>query len=98
MCPVPVDGDSPQQQVRGTDFVHKGPTPTGSPTYPLDVLAAVSDDRKRFLISIVKPTEEGHNLTARIRGISESELDHILSSFSAKQCVTNRRLVDVLTK
>ena len=71
--PVPVDGDSPQQQVRGTDFVDKGPTLTGSPTYPLDVLAAFSDDRKRFLISIVNPTEEGHNLTARIRGIKLRE-------------------------
>jgi aryl-phospho-beta-D-glucosidase BglC (GH1 family) len=30
--------------------------------------------------------------------LSENELDHILSSFSAKQCVTNRGLVDVLSK
>jgi alpha-N-arabinofuranosidase len=71
--PVPVEGDSPQQQVRGTNFVDKGPTPTGSPTYPLDVLAAFSGDRKRLLISIVNPTEEGHNLTARIRGIKLRE-------------------------
>ncbi len=32
------------------------------------------------------------------KGLSENELDHILSSFSAKQCVTNRGLVDVLSK
>ncbi|HET7347639.1 MAG TPA: hypothetical protein VFJ10_09930, partial [Acidobacteriaceae bacterium] len=55
--PIVVDGDSPQQQVRGTNFVDKGPTPTGSPTYPLDVLAAFSGDRKRFLLSVVNPTE-----------------------------------------
>jgi aryl-phospho-beta-D-glucosidase BglC (GH1 family) len=30
--------------------------------------------------------------------LSENELDHILSSFSAKQCVTNRGPVDVLSK
>ncbi len=71
--PVPIDGDSPQQQVRGTNFVDKGPTPTGSPTYPLDVLAAFSGDRKRLLISVVNPTEEVHNLTARIRGIKLRE-------------------------
>ena len=71
--PVPVDGDSPQQQVRGTNFVDKGPTPTGSPTYPLDVLAAFSGDRKRLLISVVNPTEEGHNLTVRISGIKLRE-------------------------
>ena len=32
------------------------------------------------------------------KGLSENELDYILSSFSAKQCVTNRGLVDVLSK
>lgn len=71
--PVHVDGDSPQQQVRGTNYVDKGPTPTGSPTYPLDVLAAFSGDRKRLLVSIVNPTEEGHKLTARINGVKLRE-------------------------
>ena len=32
------------------------------------------------------------------KGLSESELDQILSSFSAKQCVPNQGLVDVLSK
>jgi endoglucanase len=32
------------------------------------------------------------------KGLSENELDHVLSSFSAKQCVPNRGLVDVLSK
>ena len=67
--PIAVDGDSPQQQVPGTNFVDKGPTPTGSPTYPLDVLAAFSSDRKRFLISVVNPTEEAHSFTPTIRGV-----------------------------
>ncbi|HEU5402062.1 MAG TPA: hypothetical protein VFU86_11940 [Terriglobales bacterium] len=67
--PIVVDGDSPQQQVRGTNFVDKGPTPTGSPTYPLDVLAAFSGDRKRFLLSVVNPTEERHSLAPAMRGV-----------------------------
>ena len=67
--PIAVDGDSPQQQVPGTNYVDKGPTPTGSPTYPLDVLAAFSSDRKRFLISVVNPTEETHSFTPAIRGV-----------------------------
>ncbi|HKO10606.1 MAG TPA: hypothetical protein VJV22_01465 [Acidobacteriaceae bacterium] len=70
--PIPVDGDSPQQQVRGTNFVDKGPTPTGSPTYPLDVLAAFSGDRKRFLLSVVNPTEERHSLAPTMRGVKLS--------------------------
>ena len=32
------------------------------------------------------------------QGLSETELDHILSSFSARQCVPNRGLVDVLSR
>jgi alpha-N-arabinofuranosidase len=67
--PILVDGDSPQRQVLGTDFVDKGPTPTGSPTYPLDVLAALSANRKKFLLSIVNPTEDGHSFTAKTRGL-----------------------------
>jgi len=32
------------------------------------------------------------------KGLSETELDGILASFSAKQCVPNQGLVDVLSK
>ena len=32
------------------------------------------------------------------KGLSETELDHILSSFSAQQCVPNQGLVEVLSK
>jgi endoglucanase len=32
------------------------------------------------------------------KGLSEAELDHILSSFSAKQCVPNQGLINVLSK
>ena len=67
--PILVDGDSPRRQVFGTDYVDKGPTPTGSPTYPLDVLAAFSGDRKRFLVSVVNPTEDEHSLTPRIKAL-----------------------------
>lgn len=66
--PIGVDGDSPQRQVRGTDFVDKGPTPTGSPTYPLDVLAALSGDRKKLLVSVVNPTEDGQSFAPKIKG------------------------------
>jgi alpha-L-arabinofuranosidase len=67
--PIVVDGDSPQRQVTGTNFVDKGPTPTGSPTYPLDVLAAFSGDRNQFLLSVVNPTEDLHTFTPIINGV-----------------------------
>ena len=67
--PVAVDGDSPQPLMPGTAFVDRGVKPTGSPTYPLDVLAAFSSDRKKFLISVVNPTEEGNSFTPKISGV-----------------------------
>jgi alpha-N-arabinofuranosidase len=67
--PVTVSGDSPQREVPGTNFVDKGPTPTGSPTYPLDILAAFSGDRKRFLLSVVNPTEDGHSFAPSMSGV-----------------------------
>jgi alpha-N-arabinofuranosidase len=67
--PVAVDGESPQPLVPGTPFVDRGTKPTGSPTYPLDILAAFSSDRKKLLISVVNPTEEEHSFTAKIGGI-----------------------------
>lgn len=67
--PVAVEGDSPQQLVPGTAFVDRGTKPTGSSTHPLDVLAAFSSDRKKFLISVVNPTEESHILHAKISGV-----------------------------
>ena len=67
--PIAVDGDSPQPLMPGTAYVDRGIKPTGSPTYPLDVLAAFSSDRKKFLISVVNPTEEGRSFTPKIGGV-----------------------------
>ena len=67
--PVSVSGNSPQQQVLGTPFVDKPTEPVGSPTYPLDVFAAFSGDRKRLLISVVNPTEEAQDFTPSITGV-----------------------------
>lgn len=67
--PVSVDGDSPQQLVPGTVYVDRGKKPTGSPTYPLDVLAAYSADGKKLLLSVVNPTEQSHSLALKIAGV-----------------------------
>ena len=61
--PVSVSGNSPQQAVPGTAFVDIPTVPIGSPTYPLDVTAALSGDRKKLLFSVVNPTEEKHEFT-----------------------------------
>jgi alpha-N-arabinofuranosidase len=68
--PVAVDGDSPQPLMPGTAYVDRGIKPTGSPTYPLDVLAAFSSDRKKFLVSVVNPTDEAKSFTPKIGGVN----------------------------
>jgi alpha-N-arabinofuranosidase len=67
--PLEVSGNTPQQPVRGTPMVDMGSKPTGSPTYPLDVLAALSGDRKTFLLSVINPTEEAQEFSPRIAAV-----------------------------
>jgi alpha-L-arabinofuranosidase len=55
--PVAVGGNSPQLPAKGTVAIDNSARPSGSPTYPLDVFAALSADRKKLAISVVNPTE-----------------------------------------
>lgn len=67
--PVQLGGNSPQPMVSGTTWVDIGTRPTGSPTYPLDILAAFSGDRKKFMLSVVNPTIEKQEFTPQISGV-----------------------------
>lgn len=67
--PLAVSGNSPQQPVQGTPFVDTPSVPIGSPTYPLDIMAALSGDRKWLILSVVNPTEEAHEFSPRIAGL-----------------------------
>ena len=57
-----------RQPMRGTPFVDMGPEPTGSPTYPLDVVAAFPSDRKKLILSVVNPSGEAR-VHAQITGV-----------------------------
>jgi alpha-N-arabinofuranosidase len=70
--PIAANGDSQQPLIQGTVWVDRGTKPTGSPTYPLDVLAAYSADRKKFIISVVNPTEETHSFALKLNGVKLS--------------------------
>ena len=67
--PVAVSGNSPQRAVSGTAYVDIPTNPVGSPTYPLDVAAAFSSNRKKFLLSVVNPTEDGQEFRSQIQGV-----------------------------
>lgn len=72
VLPVEVSGNSPQQPVSGTPFVDIPLSPVGSPTYPLDVVAALSRDRKTFILSVVNPAESAQEFTGSISGVKPS--------------------------
>ena len=67
--PVAVSGNSPQQPVNGVPYVDIPESPVGSPTYPLDVLAALSSDRKTFILSVVNPTVDAQEFAPQISGV-----------------------------
>jgi alpha-N-arabinofuranosidase len=67
--PVDVTGDSPQPK---PSFPPGGDQPAvnpGSPTYPLDVVAAYSADRKTFTIAVLNPSDAAHALILSIEGV-----------------------------
>lgn len=67
--PVAVDGDSPQRAIKGTVGVDAPVRPSGSPTYPLDVFAALSADRKKLAVSVVNPSETAQDCELSLRGV-----------------------------
>ena len=66
--PPEVSG-SPQPAPRYPPYGDQPETSSGSPTYPLDILAAFSADRKKILLSVVNPTEEGQSFSPKIGGV-----------------------------
>jgi alpha-N-arabinofuranosidase len=67
--PVAVIGNSPQHAIKGTVGVDTSARPSGSPTYPLDVFAALSADRKKLAISVVNPTETAQDCELNLTGV-----------------------------
>jgi len=66
--PVEVSGDSPQPK---PNFPAGGDQPAvnpGSPTYPLDVVAAFGEDRKTFTIAVLNPSDAEQHMKLAISG------------------------------
>jgi len=70
--PVAVTGNSPQHPTKGVIAVDTSARPSGSPTYPLDVFAALSADRKKLAISVVNPTETTQDCDLTLNGVQPS--------------------------
>jgi len=66
--PVHVGGSSPQPELRGTVGVDKPSESSGSPTYPLDVAATLSADRKTLSVSVSNPSASDMSLRLDVHG------------------------------
>jgi alpha-N-arabinofuranosidase len=75
--PVEVSGDSPQPKPvypAGGDQPRVNP---GSDTYPLDVSAALSDDRETLTFALLNPSDSEQRLILSISGAKLSERGHL---------------------
>ena len=68
--PLAIAGNSPQHDVKGTVGVDKPKIPSGSDTYPLDAVAALTADRKAMTVAMVNATEEEHQIDVTFQGVA----------------------------
>ena len=66
--PVAVSGNSPQPVPRYSIGGDPKKVDSGSPTYPLDVFAALSADRKFLAVAVVNATEQAQPLELNLSG------------------------------
>ncbi len=67
--PVAVSGTSPQRPGKGVVGIDSSARPSGSPTFPLDVFAAVSADGRRLSVSVINPTEGPQECQLNLAGV-----------------------------
>jgi alpha-N-arabinofuranosidase len=67
--PVYVDGDSPQPDPKFPGVADQPDKNSGSPTYPLDMVAALSPDHKYLILSVVNATETPQNFNLNLAGV-----------------------------
>ena len=87
--PVEVSGDSPQPK---PIFPAGGDQPAvspGSDTYPLDVSAALSDDRKTLTFAVLNPSDSGQSLKLVIRGAKLASEGNLWRMAPAKVTAVN---------
>jgi len=75
--PLQVSGDSPQPKPiypAGGDQPAVNP---GSDTYPLDVSAALSEDRKTLTFAVLNPSDSAQHLKLSIKGATLSSQGHL---------------------
>jgi alpha-L-arabinofuranosidase len=67
--PVALTGNSPQPAPRFPPGGDQPKTSSGSPTYPLDMFAALSSDRKFLVLSVINATDSAQNFNLHVAGV-----------------------------
>ncbi len=67
--PIEVTGDSPQPAPKWPVGGDQPAVNAGSPTYPLDVVAAFTSDRKFLTVAVINPTQSTVQLDLKIDGV-----------------------------
>jgi alpha-N-arabinofuranosidase len=75
--PVDVAGNSPQPKPKYPPGGEEPVVNAGSDTYPLDVAAALSSDRKSLTVAVVNPTESGQQLNLSINGVALTDAGRV---------------------
>jgi alpha-L-arabinofuranosidase len=70
--PVAVGGNSPPPPPRHPVGADQPKVNAGSPTYPVDVSAALSSDGKFLTVAVINPNESAHTLDLSFQGITFS--------------------------
>lgn len=68
--PVAVTGDSPQHPVKGVIGIDRPRVTSGSPTYPLDVAAALTPERAALTLALVNPTESVQRIAVTFKDVT----------------------------
>jgi alpha-N-arabinofuranosidase len=67
--PVAVSGNSPQPAPKYPPYGDQPKTSAGSPTYPLDIVAALTEDHKFLTIAVVNATDSEQKLNLNVTGV-----------------------------
>jgi alpha-N-arabinofuranosidase len=69
ILPVAVSGNSPQPWPKHPPYGAQPLTSSGSPTYPLDMVAALTEDHKDLTIAVVNGTESEQKFDLNVTGV-----------------------------
>ena len=70
--PVAVTGNSPQPAPKYPPAPDQPKVSSGSPTYPLDVFASLTPDRKFLTVAVINATESEQKLDLNVSGVKTS--------------------------